>query len=109
MPPGPWGMPFLGVFHKISPDRPHQTYTEWAKKYGDVMSFTLFGTQKAVVVSSEQAIREVLVNKEDQFSGKLGRRESYFTGLHTQKAYTHTGTSSLQILMLSAHAYMHFA
>ncbi len=31
------------------------------------------------------------------------------TGLHTQKAYTHTGTSSSQILMLSAHAYMHFA
>ncbi len=26
-------------------------------------------------------------------------------GLHTQKAYTHTGTSSPQILMLSAHAY----
>ncbi len=34
---------------------------------------------------------------------------SYLTGLHTQKAYTHTGTSSPQILMLSAHAYMHFA
>ncbi len=31
------------------------------------------------------------------------------TGLHTQKAYTHTGTSSPQIVMLSAHAYMHFA
>ncbi len=31
------------------------------------------------------------------------------TGLHTQKAYTHTGTSSPQIPMLSAHAYMPFA
>ncbi len=31
------------------------------------------------------------------------------TGLHTQKAYTHTGTASHQILLLSAHAYMHFA
>ncbi len=31
------------------------------------------------------------------------------TGLHTQKAYTHTGTSSPQILLLSAHPYMHFA
>ncbi len=27
------------------------------------------------------------------------------TGLHTQKAYTHTGTPSPQILMLSACAY----
>ena len=32
-----------------------------------------------------------------------------FTGLHTQKAYTHIGTSSPQIHLLSAHAYMHFA
>ena len=34
--------------------------------------------------------------------------EGRFTGLHTQKVYTHTGTSSPQILMLSAHAYVHF-
>ena len=32
-----------------------------------------------------------------------------YTGLHTQKAYTHTGTSFPQILLLSPHAYMHFA
>ncbi len=71
MPPGPWGIPFLGVFYRVSPDRPHLTYTEWAQKYGDCMSFTLFGTLKAVVVSSENAIRDVFVNKQDQFSGEL--------------------------------------
>ncbi len=39
----------------------------------------------------------------------VGENEALqITGLHTQKAYTHTGTSSPQILMLSAHAYMHF-
>ncbi len=32
-----------------------------------------------------------------------------YTGLHTEKAYTHTGTSSHQILLLFAHEYMHFA
>ncbi len=32
---------------------------------------------------------------------------THTTGLHTQKAYTHTGTSSPQILLLSAHAYTH--
>ncbi len=32
-----------------------------------------------------------------------------FTGLHTQKACTDRGTSSPQILLLSAHAYMYFA
>ncbi len=33
------------------------------------------------------------------------------TGIHTQKAYTHSGTSPMQILLLLAHAYMymHFA
>ncbi len=32
-----------------------------------------------------------------------------FTGLHVQKAYTSLGTSSMQILLLSAHTYKHFA
>ena len=27
-------------------------------------------------------------------------------GLHTQKAYTHSGTSPMQILLLLAHAYI---
>ncbi len=31
------------------------------------------------------------------------------TGLHIQKAYTSLGTSFMQILLLSAHACMHFA
>ncbi len=31
------------------------------------------------------------------------------TGLHIQKAYTSLGTSSMQILLLSAHACMHIA
>ncbi len=30
------------------------------------------------------------------------------TGLHTQKAYTHTGTTSFRIILLSAHAYAFF-
>ncbi len=31
------------------------------------------------------------------------------TGLHIQKAHTNLGTSSTQILLLSAHACMHFS
>ena len=31
------------------------------------------------------------------------------TGLHVQKAYISLGTSSVQILLLSPHACMHFA
>ncbi len=68
LPPGPWSIfPFLGVVYKINQERPHLTYTEWVKKYGDILSFTVIGTQRAVVVSSEEAIRDLL--KQDQFSG----------------------------------------
>ena len=70
MPPGPWSIPLLGVAYRIDQTAPHKTYTEWSKKYGDIMSLTLFGTQRVVVVSSEQTIREVLVYKNDYFSGK---------------------------------------
>ncbi len=81
MPPGPWSiLPFLGVFYKIDSDRPHLTFTEFNRKYGDVMSFTLFGTQRAVVVSSDDAIRDVLINKQDQFSGILLKpKVEYYT------------------------------
>ena len=70
LPPGPWSLfPFLGVFYKIDSDRAHLTFTEWNRKYGDVMSFTMFGPQRVVVVSSEEAIRDIFINKQDQFSG----------------------------------------
>ncbi len=69
MPPGPWSFPFLGLAYQIDQDAPHLTYARWVKKYGDIMSMTLFGTQRVVVVSSEETIREVLVKKQDHFSG----------------------------------------
>ncbi len=43
MPPGPWSFPFLGVAYKLDKNTPHFTYTEWNRKYGDIISFTLFG------------------------------------------------------------------
>ena len=44
----------------------------------------------------------------DIFSFWSANNSSYTTGSHTQKAYTHTNTSSPQILLVSAHAWMHF-
>ncbi len=45
MPPGtgPWSLPFLGVAYNLNQTRPYFTYTEWNKKYGDIISFTFFG------------------------------------------------------------------
>ncbi len=70
LPPGPWPIPLLGVAHRINAAAPYISFTQWSKVYGDVMSLTLFGRQRVVVVSSEEAIREVLINKQDNFSGK---------------------------------------
>ncbi len=52
MPPGPWGLPYLGVAYKLNKEAPHFTYTEWNEKYGGIISFTLFGKcpQFAVVI-----------------------------------------------------------
>ncbi len=49
MPPGPWSLPFLGVAYKLNPKASHLTYTEWNKKYGDVISFTLFGKDQLLI------------------------------------------------------------
>ncbi len=40
---------------------------------------------------------------------KLKIKWAFITGLHTQKAYTHSSTSPMEIFLLLAHAYMHFA
>ena len=71
MPPGPWGPPLLGVSMSLNRSTPHLTYTERSKKYGEVISFTLFGTTRAVVISSESALREDYIDKQDHFSGNI--------------------------------------
>lgn len=36
LPPGPPGLPLLGNIKDMPKSRPHETFTEWAKKYGIV-------------------------------------------------------------------------
>ena len=50
LPPGPTGLPFLGVINKLDPLQVRQTLQEWKDQYGDIYSFTLPG-QHVVVVS----------------------------------------------------------
>ena len=51
LPPGPTGLPFLGVINKLDPLRVRQILQQWKDQYGDIYSFTLPG-QYVVVVSS---------------------------------------------------------
>ena len=49
LPPGPYGFPFLGVAHRITPGNLTQTLGSWRDQYGDIYSFCLAG-QNIVVV-----------------------------------------------------------
>ena len=50
LPPGPTGLPFLGVVKQLDPTKAVQTILKWKEQYGDIFSFTL-PAQYVVVVS----------------------------------------------------------
>ena len=58
--PGPKGLPFVRNLLQLANKSPHAHLTEWAKQYGGVYSINLMG-DNWVVVSSYEALREVLV------------------------------------------------
>ena len=49
LPPGPVGLPFLGVVNKLDPAHVTVILQKWKDVYGDIFSFTLPG-QSVVVV-----------------------------------------------------------
>ncbi|XP_076322858.1 cytochrome P450 307a1-like isoform X1 [Tachypleus tridentatus] len=68
--PGPGGLPVLGFSHIIGRyDNPWDGFSALRKKYGDVYGLTL-GSRRCVVVSSLAAMREVLVNKSEDFANR---------------------------------------
>jgi 26-hydroxylase len=66
LPPGPWGVPFLGFLPYLSPV-PHQQFTQMSKKYGPTFSARL-GTQLIVVLSDYKSIKKAF--RRDAFSGR---------------------------------------
>ena len=67
-PPGPWGLPILGNLAQLG-SSPHITLTELSKVYGDVFSLK-FGSRKAVVLNSEEVVREALLKNSRQLSNR---------------------------------------
>ena len=67
-PPGPFPLPVIGNLHLMSL-KPHETFRDLGKKYGDVFSIS-FGMQRLVIVNSIEATREALITKGTHFAGR---------------------------------------
>ncbi|XP_050822285.1 cytochrome P450 2W1 isoform X2 [Gopherus flavomarginatus] len=66
LPPGPPPLPIIGNLHLLDIRRQDKSLLKLAEKYGPV--FTLhFGSQKAVVLTGYEAVKEALVNFTDEF------------------------------------------
>ncbi|XP_077172883.1 cytochrome P450 2W1-like [Paroedura picta] len=65
-PPGPKPLPLIGNLHLLDIKRQDKSLMKFAKEYGPV--FTLhFGSQKAVVLTGYEAVRDALVNFAEEF------------------------------------------
>ncbi|KAL8563346.1 hypothetical protein ACOMHN_042044 [Nucella lapillus] len=68
LPPGPWGLPIVGYLPFFGP-KPHITFNQLRKKYGDVISIRM-GSLPAIVINGSDTIKEALVTKRDDFAGR---------------------------------------
>ncbi|KAK2841897.1 hypothetical protein Q5P01_012097 [Channa striata] len=68
-PPGPSPLPVFGNILNLSLENPLKDFEKLRKSYGDIYSLFL-GSKPAVVISGVKAIKEALVTKASDFSGR---------------------------------------
>ncbi|KAG7329552.1 hypothetical protein KOW79_007726 [Hemibagrus wyckioides] len=68
-PPGPPPVPIFGNLFHFNIKNPLKDFVKFAKQYGNVYSLFI-GTKPAVILTGLTAIREALVNKAADFSGR---------------------------------------
>ncbi|PIL32446.1 cytochrome P450 [Ganoderma sinense ZZ0214-1] len=68
VPPGPKGLPILGVFPYLS-KYPELSLHKWAKKYGPIYSF-MISDQQFVVLSDPNVVKDILVTNGAIFSSR---------------------------------------
>ncbi|KAM5164345.1 cytochrome P450 2K1-like [Mantella aurantiaca] len=68
-PPGPPCLPIIGNIHMIDMKKPYLTFHELAKKYGSVYSLQI-GSQKMVVLSGYETLKDALVNHAEVFADR---------------------------------------
>ncbi|XP_035210620.1 cytochrome P450 2F5-like isoform X2 [Stegodyphus dumicola] len=69
LPPGPTGIPILGIYPFLSNEKCHLELDEYGKKYGSLYSFRV-AEQLYVNLGSPKLIREVHVTKSEIFSNR---------------------------------------
>ncbi|KAI6159796.1 cytochrome P450 [Pisolithus thermaeus] len=68
-PPGPKpGLPFIGNAFDIDPQRPHLTYAQWGKIYGEIVYTRTLG-QDIIIVNSEKTSRIMADGRSAIYSG----------------------------------------
>ncbi|GBO11837.1 hypothetical protein AVEN_34188-1, partial [Araneus ventricosus] len=70
IPPGPWGLPFLGYYPFIPSDEPFKHLTELSEKYGKIYSFRTLGGRLVIVLNGTKMVKDVIVNRAEEFIGR---------------------------------------
>lgn len=73
LPPGPWGLPFLGYLPWLDPKAPYLSFTTLAEQYGPIYGVTL-GNLYTVVLTDPKDIRSALAK-----DAATGRAPLYVT------------------------------
>lgn len=68
-PPGPPTLPLIGNLHLMPKEKGHLQFQKWAEEYGPVYSLML-GTTVMVVLSSDQAIKDLLDKRSNIYSSR---------------------------------------
>ncbi|KAG6854559.1 hypothetical protein C0991_004895 [Blastosporella zonata] len=68
-PPGPKGYPIIGNLLDIPTGFQWTTYTEWAKKYGDLLYINVLGTH-LVIINSEEIADELVEKRSANYSDR---------------------------------------
>ncbi|KAF9062871.1 cytochrome P450 [Rhodocollybia butyracea] len=69
MPPGPKGWPVIGNLLDLPPTHGWEVFSDWGKKWGDLLSVSAFGTT-VIVINSYKRCQEMLDKKSNIYSDR---------------------------------------
>ncbi|KAJ3511792.1 hypothetical protein NLJ89_g3892 [Agrocybe chaxingu] len=69
LPLGPKRLPVIGNAHQVPTESPWRAFSEWGKKYGDIMHIDIVG-KPIVIINSEKIARDLLVKRAAIYSDR---------------------------------------